>query len=141
MTGTLKELEQLLKNEIVKILKDKFDPILIYIFGSYAKGELREDSDIDIAFLSEKQYSAYEVFMLAQELADILKRDVDLVDLSDSSTVFKAQVVGKGIIIYSKDERRRIEFQVRTLKEYAILNEDRQIVLDNIKKRGSVYGR
>lgn len=34
--------------------------------------------------------------MKAQELADIFKRKVDLINLNISSAVFKAQVVGTG---------------------------------------------
>lgn len=42
--------------------------------------------------------------MKAQELADIFNREVDLINLNTSSTVFKAQVVGTGKIIYCRDE-------------------------------------
>jgi uncharacterized protein len=128
----IQELDNLLRVKVVELLKERVKPIIIYVFGSYARGELREDSDIDIAFLSNHSFSSYNVFMLAQKLADILGRDVDLVDLSNSSTVFKAQVVGRGTVIFCEDEERKIEFQMRVFKEYAMLNEDRQVVLEAI---------
>ena len=34
--------------------------------------------------------------MRSQELVDIFKREVDLIDISKDSTVFKAQIVGNG---------------------------------------------
>lgn len=130
----------LLKKSI-KLLIKGVEPFIIYLFGSSCKDELRVDSDIDIAFLSDKKISPYQSFMLSQELADIFKRDVDLVNLEESSTVFKAQVIGTGKKIYCNDENRRMDFEMRVLKEYALLNEEREVIMKNIKGRGSVYDR
>lgn len=123
----------------ISLLKE-YNPIVIYLFGSASRGELRKDSDIDIAVLTNDSLDDYEVFMKAQELANIFKRDVDLIDLKKSSTVFKAQVVGKGKVIYCLDENERMLFEMRSFKEYVMLNEERKEILDNIKERGSVYG-
>lgn len=126
--------------QINKFLIEKLEPFIIYIFGSSVKGAFREDSDVDIAFFSNRDFSEYEIFMMAQELADILKRDVDLINLKNASTVFKAQIIGNGEVIYCKDDIRRMYFEMRAFKEYAFLNEEREIILENIKKRGNVYG-
>lgn len=112
--------------QIKCFLVEKLNPYLIYLFGSSVKGVFRQDSDIDIAFLSDKEVSEYEIFMIAQELADILKREVDLIDLKNASTVFKAQVVGNGEVIYCNDDTRRMYFQMYAFKDYAILNEERE---------------
>jgi len=125
----------------IEELKEEFDPIIIYLFGSAARNELREDSDIDIAFLTEKEVDPYKCFIKAQDLADIFNRDVDLINLNTSSTVFKAQVVGRGKKIYCSDETKRMYFEMRALKEYALLNEEREVILNKIKERGSVYGK
>lgn len=128
-------------NKAIQILKEEFNPIVIYLFGSAARNQLRKDSDIDIAFLTENEIDPYICFMKVQELADIFKRDVDLIDLNTSSTVFKAQVVGTGKRIYCSDETKRMYFEMRALKAYAILNEEREEILKKIKERGSVYGK
>lgn len=111
-------------------------PFLIILFGSYVKGALRRDSDIDIAFLSDERKDAYEVFMIAQKLAVLLGRDVDLVDLRRASTVMKARIVHSGKVIYCADEPRRKLFFMQTLKEYALLNERRQEVLASFAGKG-----
>lgn len=133
-----------LKDKDIEIIKGflvkKIEPFLIYIFGSYAKGTSLATSDIDIAFLCDENFSEYEIFMFAQELASLLNREIDLVDLKKSSTVFKAQVVGTGTTILCKYETRRMYFEMRTFKEYALLNEERAVILENINKRGNVYG-
>ncbi|QEK11270.1 nucleotidyltransferase domain-containing protein [Crassaminicella thermophila] len=125
-----KQTVKIIKNFLVK----NIDPIFIYIFGSAAQGYFREDSDIDIGFITDKKFNAYDLFMLKEELADILKRDIDLVDLKEASTVFKAQVVGTGEVIYFKDENKLSDFRIRSFKEYGLLNEERKVILENIKR-------
>lgn len=44
-----------IKIEIIKnILSDALAPSLIYIFGSISRDEVRKDSDIDIAILTDR---------------------------------------------------------------------------------------
>lgn len=109
---------------------------MIVLFGSSVKGSMRNDSDVDIAFFSEQDYDSYEVFMVAQELATIIRRDVDLIDLSKVSTVMKAQIVSSGRVIYCSDELRRMNLFMKILKDYAVLNEQRLPVMVKIAERG-----
>lgn len=91
---------------IVEMLKDAVSPYVIYLFGSAATGHVRPDSDIDIAFLSDKR-SLDQRFMLAQQSAERLQRNVDLIDLKQASTVFQAQIVSSGKVIYCADEQKK----------------------------------
>jgi uncharacterized protein YutE (UPF0331/DUF86 family)/predicted nucleotidyltransferase len=119
-------------NEIKNYLSNEISPYLIILFGSAAKGSMTPDSDIDIAFLSDKKIEPYELFMIAQKLADKLGRDVDLVNLETASTVFKAQVVAKGKVIFDNDSNRRLIFQMNSFKEYATLNEQGTDVVEDV---------
>lgn len=125
----------------IETIKRTCNPFVIYLFGSFAKGEYKQDSDIDIAFLSETTVDGYTLFMLAGELAELFGREVDLIDLKTSSTVFKAQVVGTSKVLYCNDEQKRLLFEMRALKEYALLNEEREPILRRIKEEKTVYGR
>ncbi len=127
-------------NKIVEFLVEKLQPSFIYLFGSFAKGEGREDSDIDVAIHVDGKIDEYELFTLANELSFIVKRDVQLINLKNISTVFSAQIVGTREIIYSIEENKRIEYEIRAFKDYAKLNEERKVVLDAIKKDGKIYG-
>ena len=40
-------------NRYIKIVNENYDVIAIILFGSYAKGTQREDSDIDIAVITD----------------------------------------------------------------------------------------
>ncbi|MEH7377371.1 type VII toxin-antitoxin system MntA family adenylyltransferase antitoxin [Neobacillus drentensis] len=80
-------------------------------------GNIHKDSDIDIAFLSDdKKLDKYEIFLIAQEIATKLNRDVDLIDLSEASTVFQAQVIYTGRVIYCTDNNKKAKFELKTLK-------------------------
>jgi uncharacterized protein len=125
---------------IVNTLIEKVSPYLIILFGSTVKGNIHKASDIDIAFLSEgNQLDKYEIFMIAQELASKLNRDIDLIDLSHASTVFQAQVIHTGKVIYCSNERKKAEFELKTYKMYAKLNEERSLILKNVDESGSIY--
>jgi predicted nucleotidyltransferase len=124
---------------ITDVLTEKLSPFLIILFGSTVKGNARQSSDIDIAFLSdEKVPDQYELFMIAQELASKLQREVDLIDLSQASTVFQAQVVSTGKVIYCTDENKRAQFEMKTLKMYAKLNEERSPIIKKIEESGTI---
>ncbi|EPY2290139.1 hypothetical protein [Clostridium sporogenes] len=43
-------------------------------------------------------------------------------------------------ILYSQDENLRIQYDMRAFKDYVKLNEERQIIMDSIKKDSKVYG-
>lgn len=122
---------------IKKVLVDALAPYLIYIFGSTVKGRGREESDIDIAILRDKKIDEYELFILSQKLADILKREVDLIDLNNASTVFKIQIMKTGKLIYNSDNLNKMYFQMRTMKDYVLLNEERQEIINKIKSSGA----
>ena len=125
---------------IKEFLISKLSPTLIFVFGSAISGPFREESDIDIAILAKEEIDSYQLYLIAQELASRLSKDVDLVALSQIPTVFKAQIVAKGELIYSKDKKLGDNFKVRVLKEYTLLNEERASILEKIEKEGKVYG-
>jgi predicted nucleotidyltransferase len=117
-----------MRDEILGALSG-FEPAVIYLFGSFAGGDIRPDSDIDIAFLPGKPSDPLACFETANRLADALGREVDLVDLSRASTVLAKEVLRTGVAIQVADETRRAEFEMLALSDYARLNEERKPVL------------
>ncbi len=61
------------------------DLIAVYSFGSQASGQARESSDVDLAVLARQPLPSVRRFELEQELAGLLHREVDLVDLRGAS--------------------------------------------------------
>lgn len=60
-----REVEQ----QLIKTINEQLNPAFIILFGSFAKGTARHDSDIDLAYFSEQQLSSYERFTFAGDLA------------------------------------------------------------------------
>ncbi|WP_235907211.1 nucleotidyltransferase domain-containing protein [Niallia circulans] len=61
-----------------------------------------------MAFLCDnKVQDKYILFIAAQELAAQIGQDVDLIDLGSASTVFQAQIVHTGKIIYCTNEQKK----------------------------------
>lgn len=133
-------LEENLKKQLIEIIQNKINPAFIILFGSFAKGTNRIDSDIDLAFFSKELLSSYERFLLASELAEIAGREVDLVDLKQIDTVFTMQIFSQGIPIYIQDENEFTRQKMRAYSMYATLSEQRAGVIKSIKERGSVFG-
>lgn len=125
---------------IVEYLRSKLNPKFIYLFGSFARGEGREDSDIDLAIYSNEEVNAYDLFIISNQLSFKVKRDVQIVNLKDIDTVFAAQIVGNKEELYCEDEILSANYDIRTFKDYAKLNEERKIILDAIERNGRIYG-
>lgn len=139
-----KEVISVLKEEVRRLLVDKIvqklNPFFILLFGSYARGTAHAKSDIDLAYLSSKEFSSYERFKLSSEFAGIVGCEIDLVDISTIDTVFTMQIFEQGIPIYIQDENEFLRQKIRAYSMYAKLSEQRAPVIEAIKKRGSVFG-
>ena len=118
---------------IKSFLIEELEAELIYLFGSYAVGKTRDDSDLDLAFLSAKEIDDYQRFLTAQKLASKLNIDIDLVDLAKASTVFKTQII-QGDLLFAKNEQQKQQFELLTLKKYARLNEERKEIIEKIER-------
>lgn len=134
----------MLREEVRNLLVDKIvqnlNPAFILLFGSYAKETAHAESDIDLAYLSSKELSSYERFILASELAGLAGCEVDLVDIRTIDTVFTMQIFEQGTPIYIQDENELMRQKMRAYSMYAVLSEQRAPVIEAIKERGSVFG-
>jgi hypothetical protein len=59
-------------------LEQKFGVVKIGLFGSYARGDQREDSDIDIAVEMETDHIFRKFFALQRYLGENLHKRIDL---------------------------------------------------------------
>ena len=77
-----KDIEKI-KSKIVKILK-KHGIVRAGLFGSFARGENKKKSDVDILIEVDKnrKFSLLDFVGLKLELEDVLQKKVDLVEYS-----------------------------------------------------------
>ncbi len=88
----------------------------------------RPDSDWDLAVIGP-DLKALDLHETAAELASILEADVDLVDLTQASSVLKAEVLRHGRRVLELDPLRIACFEMHALTEYQNLNESRKPIL------------
>ena len=128
------------KQHIVETLK-KAIPTLqaLYLFGSQKDGSAVSSSDVDIAYLATKPLDNVVRWELSQQLARQLSKDVDLVELSQTNTVFRYQILSTGERLYG--EGYAVEaFETLAYSFYLRFQEERQPIVDAIMQRRSVSG-
>lgn len=109
---------------ISKVLEKEQDILFAYLFGSFAKGIQHESSDIDIAiYLKDEKfpekdplYTSRIAIKIERELCD--KNILDVRVLNDSTLRFRNQVLRYGKLLFSRDEKKRIQFETSSLDQY-----------------------
>ncbi len=78
----------------------KYDVDYCYLFGSYAKGNAREDSDIDL--LISTSITGLNFFALVEELREALRKKVDILDFKqlENNMYLLNEILKDGIKIY-----------------------------------------
>lgn len=115
--------------------------IALYRFGSAVDGTLRPDSDLDYAVLAAAPLDPVARFEMQEDLACLLRRAVDLVDLRHASTVMRMQVISNGVAVAVRDPVETERFEIAVYASYARLNEERREILAQITRERAVYGR
>lgn len=69
--------------EIVKPIALKYQVEAVYLFGSYARGEATEDSDLDFLVLGGKEFKKTLIFALAEELREAFEKTVDVFEIHE----------------------------------------------------------
>jgi predicted nucleotidyltransferase len=112
----------------------------IYVFGSRVQGTANAQSDLDLAVLVAGYADPLQLFEIANQLADKLGYEVDLLDLRAASTVMQHQVITTGRRLWAKDLQADL-FDVFVLNEKLAFDEVRAEQLNEIRETGRVYGK
>ena len=73
-------------------LKQQFGIEEIALFGSYARGEANEDSDVDIAILKMNLKDAFAIIDAKEFLMNVLKKNVDIGTYKSMKTFIKNRI-------------------------------------------------
>lgn len=92
-----------------------------YLFGSIARGSAGDESDVDVAVVpagpAAGPFAALQLD-LESDLERALGRPVQLVVLDRAPADLVHRVLRDGVLLYERDRRRRIAFEVRARNEY-----------------------
>ena len=130
-----------MEETIKEIILKKIECEAIVLFGSYARGTQNKESDIDIAFKTNKKIDKKEVYQISIELEDKLSKEIDLINLDEIGDTFRYEILVNGKTLYCKDELKFELYKLDMYREFLDLNESRQEIINNIKKGGDIYGK
>ncbi|HOV80729.1 MAG TPA: nucleotidyltransferase domain-containing protein [Bacillota bacterium] len=94
--------------------------IAAYIFGSYAEGVPRPDSDVDLAVLLEKipgNTLKYRIELM-EDTRKIIGLNTEIIILNEVSLLLQFQVIQKGMVIFEKNAEKRAVFEMHTAGRY-----------------------
>lgn len=89
---------------------------LVYLFGSVARGDERDSSDIDIAVVGP--ISADREITIAADVIAIVGPKADVVFMKGASPLLRHRVIRDGKILYARSELDRVRFHFETLRLY-----------------------
>ncbi|MCK4322347.1 nucleotidyltransferase domain-containing protein [candidate division WOR-3 bacterium] len=114
--GNIRKRLKTLKGEV----KDFKGLSFLYLFGSYAREEENNLSDIDIAFyLKERDNEENIEAQLYDKISSHLRTDeITFICLNEAPLFISSRVIEEGVILYEKDKIERMNFLENTVKKY-----------------------
>jgi predicted nucleotidyltransferase len=81
----------------------RFRVLELLVFGSVARGESRDDSDVDllVTFLPGAVVTLFTLVELQSELAELLRRPVDLVPKDGLKPAIRGEVLADAKTLYA----------------------------------------
>ena len=110
--GEIKRLRQYLQN--------RSDVSFAMVFGSFAKGKERKDSDLDVAifFHEDTVPEGFDVLMLEQKLSDVAGREVDLAVLNSAGVFLRHQIQNCHSMLFLHDRVAYCRYREKTMRDY-----------------------
>ena len=72
------------------------------LFGSYARGEAKDDSDVDLYIELGRLKSLIQYFAFIDELENALDRHVDVVTTGIEDKTFLFKIMQEGVLLYEE---------------------------------------
>jgi predicted nucleotidyltransferase len=111
------------ETNLITFLATQPDVVAAYLFGSLAEERAMPHSDVDIAILltdgSDSMAVGDRQLQLMGELERFAGREVDVVILNTAPPILQNQVLRHGRLLYERDRRARVDFEVRAGQIYA----------------------
>jgi len=129
--------------QLDKFFSSKREVLAAYLFGSWAAGKSKKNSDADVAILLSPS-AVKKAFKLQlcwqEELTRILGTNVDLVILNEADPLLKFQVYSKGLPAHIKAPAPAEKFKWRAINEYWDGIPTRRVFKETASARMKKYG-
>ncbi|MGH8588328.1 MAG: type VII toxin-antitoxin system MntA family adenylyltransferase antitoxin [Gammaproteobacteria bacterium] len=131
-------------DDIVRTVLGRYpDTQAIYLFGSYGTENEWPDSDVDIALLLPPEQAKASRMLamspLCSELASLLGKVVDLINLREVSTVFQREIIAADRRIHTGNSYATDEFEMLVLSFFQKLSQERAEILAEGLRSGRFY--
>jgi predicted nucleotidyltransferase len=126
-------MQKIRKDDLTNLKKhfqNKAEITAVYLFGSTIKGYERPESDLDIAVLLEPSFKhpGYDYQLkLEEELNNILDTEVDVIIINDVPLPLQYSSAVQGKLIYSKDDLKRAQEEIKIMDRYEDLKDFYQL--------------
>ena len=67
----------------VQTVAIKYNVEAIYLFGSYARGEATEESDLDFLVFGGSDFKLTNIFALAEDLREVFDKPIDVYEIHE----------------------------------------------------------
>ena len=118
--------------DLTNRLREKISGILVqqpvmlaYLYGSAVEGNMLPSSDVDIGLIFDPKrgLSSYERMQIEFKIAAEIERscgilEADVRSIDNAPLTVQGAVVTEGILLYSRNEEFRVEYEVNTRKHY-----------------------
>lgn len=98
-------------NALRHALADRSDVELAILFGSRARGDAREDSDVDVAMRG----LGIDVASLAARLSTAVGHEVDIVSLDEAGIPLLQRLIAEGITVHENEPGVAASWRTATL--------------------------
>jgi len=93
------QLDETIKEKIISIL-NKNNIKKAFLFGSYARGEMRKESDLDLILEFPEGFSLLDHVALENELSTLLNIKVDILSVKGISPYLKDEIMKDVVVIF-----------------------------------------
>lgn len=127
--------------EVGRIVEGIFPEALgVWVYGSFADGRARPDSDLDIGVLAARPLpTQWDLLDRIGEIGSRLGRTIDLVDLRRVPPLLRFEIFSSGLRVAARDPRACDFYETTSISAYQRLNVERRDLLESIWARGSIY--
>jgi uncharacterized protein len=85
--------------ELLQQTESALDLRRVYLFGSRARGDARDDSDLDLAFEHDSSPAAWARFVNEVQDCSSILVEIDLVDLTTAAPALRERILREGRLL------------------------------------------